>query len=115
MNLKSAYSAQKLGLRLLKPSLVAPDGRLQPHHARQVGCVVGPVPLSLFNGCICSAKPAFPTKHPRQVTEGVTGSFVPIWRGRDFEGCLEMSDGFLCRADEVKNVAENFLASAGEK
>ena len=80
MNLKSAYSAQELGLRLLKPSLVAPGGHLQPHHARQVGCVVGPVPLSLFNGCIRFVKPAFPTKHPRQFAEGVTGSFVPILR-----------------------------------
>jgi len=87
---------QSLRLCLLELVLSIPKPGLQLHCTSQIVRVVGGVRLGAFDACVCFVKPAFLEKQVRQFVIIPGQLIMPVERGRDPEGCLEVVDGLLC-------------------
>ena len=91
-------SVQSLRLCPFEYALLIPKPGLQLHCAAQIVRAVGRVRLSASNVSVCVAELVFAKKQLRQGVVDPKQVIVPVERGCDPEGYLEVVDGLLCFA-----------------
>ena len=93
--LKRINSTRNLRPRLSKPVLFMPQPRPQVHRVRQTIWSIDRVRLGVFSTAMGVVESLFGEKQLRQGVIDPKQQIVPVGRGSDPEGCLEVLDRLL--------------------
>jgi hypothetical protein len=104
--------AQSLRLGVFKSVLIVQNQGSQLHRKTEVVCAVDRVRRGVFDVSVCVVEPAFVAKQLRQFVMNPKQEIVPIERGCDSEGYLEMVNRLLGIALGSIYVAEKTMRFA---